>query len=228
VADLHREVDDAEGGEHPADAEGDQRVHAPRWQRPVGGALHPRIQVDFHQLVEGGRSEGGCGRAEDRVKQLHPFELAAARGEQEPEKRGDQHEKVQPDLHQHREVLAQAGHRRGQRRGVVRRGVRRDAIRRACGRRLRRGHVLGRRGFRAVGKRSMDGHGSVLARDALVAYTAVYVVDDVHRFRPGRPRGSGGPGRLPLPLPLLVASWRAAGRTGRPGWSWPAGVRARR
>ena len=67
-------------------------------------------------------------------------------------------------------------------------------------------------------KRSTDGRRAVVAAGGSVAYTGEYVADDVFRFRPGRPR---------LPR-RRVASGTAARPGGRRGWSWPAGVRARR
>ena len=71
-------------------------------------------------------------------------------------------------------------------------------------------------------KRSTDGLPAVVASGASVAYTVVYVADDLLRFRRGKPRPCG------LPVRWRVASGKAAGRQGRPGWSSPAGVRASR
>ena len=107
VANLYREVDDADRRQDPSNAEGRQGIHAARGQRAIGGALHARVEINLHELVESGGAKRRGGRSEKRVQQLHPIEGHPARGKNEAEEGRDEHENVEPHLHQHDEITAE-------------------------------------------------------------------------------------------------------------------------
>lgn len=101
VADHDGEVDDADCGKDPADAKGHHGIHSAGGKRTVGGAFHAGVEVDFHQLVEGGGSECCCGGSDKGVEEGHPFHRQAFAGEQVAEKGGDEYEEVESHFHQH-------------------------------------------------------------------------------------------------------------------------------
>jgi hypothetical protein len=71
----------ASGAEQPAEAERSRWTHAPGRQRAVRRALHAGVRLDFHELVENGRAEGGERAADDRVQQQPEVETRGARSQ---------------------------------------------------------------------------------------------------------------------------------------------------